>query len=719
MATKKAKILIVTTLLLVSAMIMGSLASCQTTPPAETPADTPAATPAETPGEPEAVKEAIELIKAGKCKYTIVRPEKASEELMEGVRAIRSTLTDLLGGDLVSVAEDWLNPVTNEQPKELEIVVGKTNREETAKVLGGIKYNDWAIEIVGKKLVIVGHTDEGTLDAIRYMMDNFFDDKGTDALEELVFAPEDCYIHTDEYDLDDITINGVSIKEYKVVYPVMEQSGILDKATALAEYISNKTGYVIGVEKDSKEESEYEILVGVCNREESAAASDKMKCLDYVCSVEGNKLVIVGGSIEGSRNAVDAFSDFIGDKSSEGRELAITETSNIVYDHADYLADELLLGENDISEYTIVYETDNEYAKIAAGMLRTLLENKIGVSLTITNDKAPVSDGCEILLGNTNRSDKGGDAYELLEDYNSASEEGYFAHNDKYMLVCGGDGFSLMFGRFMSALTPDVKTETFEVDLGSIKGEDLSFEEVKVMSFNILVGNDQSRFNKMVSIVEAYSPDVIGFQEVKPNTLRALAATFGSKYGYVNLERDNSSKESTPLFYDKTKYNLIESGGGWLSDTPEKMSKFSESAYNRVYVYAILENKETGTRFVHVNTHIDYVQAANTKQVKVLLEETRKFSYLPMFYTADWNMYDHSDGYKMMTSEGFLDSATMTDNAHVGPTMVEGSAPIDFCFTSMLYSFVDRYEVVDGHEYSQEASDHYAIFARIYISPMK
>jgi endonuclease/exonuclease/phosphatase family metal-dependent hydrolase len=239
------------------------------------------------------------------------------------------------------------------------------------------------------------------------------------------------------------------------------------------------------------------------------------------------------------------------------------------------------------------------------------------------------------------------------------------------------------------------------------------------MSFNVLTGATGARFDEIKSIINDYAPDVIGFQEVQPMTMKALQATYGEKYGYVILERDKSSKEATPLFYDKTKYDLVDSGSGWLSDTPDKMSKYEESDYHRVYVYVVLQNKETGTKFVHVNTHIDYIGAATTKQVQVLLELTKKFSYLPMFYTADWNMYTSSPGYSLMTKAGYLDASTMTDNAHIGPTMVGGSAPIDFCFTSAMHTYVDRYEVVDDHQYSNTASDHYAIYTEIYVAPIK
>ena len=161
-------------LVLVSVMALVTLVACI----GKTPDDNPS-TPAETPEEtiPEEVKETLELIKSGKCGYTIIRPEITSDYLMEHVRSFRNKMNELTG-DLVKLAEDWLNPIKNEQPGEFEILLGNTNREETKKVLSEIKYSDWKIDIVNKKLVIVGHTDEATAEAIDYFVENFLDSAG-------------------------------------------------------------------------------------------------------------------------------------------------------------------------------------------------------------------------------------------------------------------------------------------------------------------------------------------------------------------------------------------------------------------------------------------------------------------------------------------------------------------------------------------------------------
>jgi endonuclease/exonuclease/phosphatase family metal-dependent hydrolase len=143
------------------------------------------------------------------------------------------------------------------------------------------------------------------------------------------------------------------------------------------------------------------------------------------------------------------------------------------------------------------------------------------------------------------------------------------------------------------------------------------------------------------------------------------------------------------------------------------MSKLSTSEYYRVYVYVVLENKETGARFVHVNTHLDFARAQQS-QVSILLNETAHLSYMPMFYTADWNFTPGEMGYKMMHAAGYTDASVMTDNVDGGGTII-GGGEIDFCFAAIQSTSVDGYMVVDDHEFSETSSDHYPILVDLNI----
>ena len=128
----------------------------------------------------------------------------------------------------------------------------------------------------------------------------------------------------------------------------------------------------------------------------------------------------------------------------------------------------------------------------------------------------------------------------------------------------------------------------------------------------------------------------------------------------------------------------------------------------------MLESKETGARFVHVNTHLDFA-SAQQQQVSILLAQTAHLSYMPMFYTADWNFVPGEMGYKLMHAAGYTDASVMTENVDGGAT-ISGGSEIDFCFASIQNTSVDSYMVIDDHEFSETSSDHYPILIDLNIT---
>ena len=660
------------------------------------------------------VKEAISIIADGNCGYTIVRPELASDGLKQAAMSMRHTLGELMeGGSMPTVAEDWLNPFTDQKPLELEILIGACDRDETREALAGIKYNDWTVDIVGKKLIIAGHTEESTLAALDYFNESFL--SLAESGDELIFTPDDCHTERAEYKLEDIVIGGDSLVNYKIVIPSLCGTQEKTAAEELARFMSETTGFSISVVRDSTEVSENEILIGKTNREESKKLLDTLLYDDYAMAVEGKKIVLMGYLAENTVKVCDTLKNLVELKTYTADSMELTDKDSFEYKHK-YDAEVLILRGGNIKDYDIVYPHGNEMCQMIANSIKKAIISKFGYSLDVISDKTKRSAEREILIGNTNRSAKGGEAESLISSFDGGNTEGLIAASDRFVLICGGDngGFGKAVSKFIQHLVPESVTGTHTVELSDKEVFKVETEDVKVMSYNILTWPDTKRMSEIVSIIKDYAPDVIGMQEAVPYAVIDLKAQIGDTYDYVHLERDNATGESTPIWYNKHKYTLIESGSGWLSDTPDTMSKYPESEYVRVYVYAILENKETGARFVHVNTHLDFA-AAQTKQTGKLLALTSRFSFLPMFYTADWNFTPGSQGYALMHNAGYMDASVLTTNVHGSGTCVGSTSEIDFCFTSVLNTSVDSYRVIDDHDFSQTSSDHYPIFVELKI----
>lgn len=75
----------------------------------------------------------------------------------------------------VPIKTDFLSKRENEVPAEHEILIGKTNREESLDVLDSLDTSDpdkifYTVLAVNGKLVIIGANDEGTAEAAKFFL---------------------------------------------------------------------------------------------------------------------------------------------------------------------------------------------------------------------------------------------------------------------------------------------------------------------------------------------------------------------------------------------------------------------------------------------------------------------------------------------------------------------------------------------------------------------
>jgi len=148
---------------------------------------------------------------------------------------------------------------------------------------------------------------------------------------------------------------------------------------------------------------------------------------------------------------------------------------------------------------------------------------------------------------------------------------------------------------------------------------------VNIMSYNLK--NTNYSFSKVTSMVKSASADVVGMQEV--TTLQQTGMTLAMKkagYGIVKgkARGTNSWKEGNeynPIYYKTSKLSVYAQGTFWLSDTPTKASKFSDSAYNRICTWACFQIKGTNDYFLMFNTHLDFTDAVKVKQLNVILTQ--------------------------------------------------------------------------------------------------
>ena len=248
---------------------------------------------------------------------------------------------------------------------------------------------------------------------------------------------------------------------------------------------------------------------------------------------------------------------------------------------------------------------------------------------------------------------------------------------------------------------------------------------MKVMSFNLLCSGKfrrrwQNRIPLAVRLIRNYEPDTFGVQEALIGWMNALAASLPD-YAWVGVGRDDGAEkgEFSAVFFRRDMFTLIDSGTFWLSETPEKPGLGWDADCIRVCTWALLENVETGKRFVHFNTHLDHIgPVAQQKGAELVAERSRTlFADVPAFFTGDFNVTPDSAPCKAVKSGGFLDArdvAPVTDKGVTFHDFESGreSSVIDYVFVRgdvKVNSFSVIRDKVDG----DLPSDHYPVIAEI------
>lgn len=152
-----------------------------------------------------------------------------------------------------------------------------------------------------------------------------------------------------------------------------------------------------------------------------------------------------------------------------------------------------------------------------------------------------------------------------------------------------------------------------------------------------------NRFPAVKDFLNSYRPTVIGFQEAVKTQIAHISGHL-SNYGWVGVTRGSSilgfaADEAVPLFYDKNKLTLLQSGT--FSIMPKSWWPSESGWINRICTWGYFESKEDGRRFYVFNTHLDHMyDQVRINQLEILLEQMNVLVQdrsVPVFLMGDFN----------------------------------------------------------------------------------
>ena len=215
---------------------------------------------------------------------------------------------------------------------------------------------------------------------------------------------------------------------------------------------------------------------------------------------------------------------------------------------------------------------------------------------------------------------------------------------------------------------------------------------IKVMSFNIRYGaakdgdNDwDNRKNLVAETIQVFDPDLLGLQECLDFQGEFLQEQLhGYTFHGVGRQDGSKSGEYVPVMFKTSRFELLNSGHYWLSETPEVPgSKSWDSSLPRMVSWVRLQDKydPDSEPFVFANAHFDHKgREARHQSAKLMWRRhIRSKPEEAVILAGDFNSGEDSDPYNaLVRGEG---------------QRIEGDSPI-----------LDTYRVVHPERSEKEAT---------------
>lgn len=248
----------------------------------------------------------------------------------------------------------------------------------------------------------------------------------------------------------------------------------------------------------------------------------------------------------------------------------------------------------------------------------------------------------------------------------------------------------------------------------------------------------ENRYPKLCSQINFVEPDIFGTQEASHKQLKQMLSIL-KDYSYIGVGRDNGKNkgEHSAIFYNKTKYELIDKGNFWLNESPDKPIIGWDAAKVRICSWGKFKEKISGKTLFFFNIHLDHKgKEAIEKGSLLVLEKIKEIAKdNPVILSGDFNSDQNSPAYTIISQSGFLfDTYTLTNNIFAENGTYNAFNPdkktnrrIDHIFVSKDF-LVKNYAVLTDGYWTENTnkntkeekpfikrtfSDHYPIFVKL------
>lgn len=186
-------------------------------------------------------------------------------------------------------------------------------------------------------------------------------------------------------------------------------------------------------------------------------------------------------------------------------------------------------------------------------------------------------------------------------------------------------------------------------------------EPLRVMTFNVRypakgdgVNIWEERRDLLVDTIRKHHPDLIGTQELFKLQGDYIVEKL-NQYAWFGVgRRGDATDEHMGVFYLKSRFELLDSGNFWLSETPEKPGSSDwNMSLPRMVTWGDFRDRKSGVTFRFYNTHYPHRREdedARTKCSRVILDRIQADARPNVILTGDFNTGLGSESHKVLTS---------------------------------------------------------------------
>ena len=257
-----------------------------------------------------------------------------------------------------------------------------------------------------------------------------------------------------------------------------------------------------------------------------------------------------------------------------------------------------------------------------------------------------------------------------------------------------------------------------------------SSQSIKIATYNLRYANTTDIGNlwterkyAVVALIQYHQFELFGVQEAVKLQLEDLKTAMPA-FDYYGVGRDDgqSAGEHSSIFYKRERFDLMDKGDFWLSQTPEKPGFGWDSKFNRICSWVKLKDKKSKKIFFVFNAHYDHQgMVARVESSKLVLEKINSIAGdQPVVFMGDLNGGRETAWYLSLVNSGIIsDSYSLTaapyqlsGSFNGFNTTAVGKDVIDHVFISKQFKSM-RWAVLTDTYFGKYPSDHFPIAVEI------